>query len=83
MEAMTSGLPVIATRIGATEEMIEHGWDGFLVAQRDSNGLFSIIQQLAIDCDLRKKIGRNARTTAERRFDGEGTARRLLDAILR
>ena len=83
MEAMAAGLPVVATRIGATEEMIAHNHDGFLVAQRDSEGLFSLIELLARDPDLRKQTSRNARETAERRFDVRDSSRKLLEAILR
>jgi colanic acid/amylovoran biosynthesis glycosyltransferase len=83
MEAMAAGLPVIATTIGATEEMIIDGHDGFLVAQRDSGGLFLLIAMLAYDPDLRERIGRNAREAAKNRFDVQCSSKKLLEAISR
>ena len=75
------GITRYSVRIGATEEMIAHGYDGFLVAQRDSDGLFSLIDLLARDLDLRERTGRNARETAERRFDVQKSSGMLLEAI--
>jgi colanic acid/amylovoran biosynthesis glycosyltransferase len=83
MEAMAVGMPVIATRIGATEEMVEDGCDGFLVAQCDSEAIVSKIMLLTRDHNLRERIGRNARATAMRNFEVQNTSRVLLDAISR
>jgi glycosyltransferase involved in cell wall biosynthesis len=81
MEAMSAGLPVIASIIGATPEMITDGIDGFLVPQGAEEALLEIVTRLHNDHDLRRKIGAEARRTARRRFDVELTAKALLNAI--
>jgi glycosyltransferase involved in cell wall biosynthesis len=82
MEAMAAGLPVVASTIGATPEMITPNEDGFLVPQGDEAGLLEKITLLALDVETRRRIGEAARKTAERRFDVTLTACALRDAIL-
>jgi colanic acid/amylovoran biosynthesis glycosyltransferase len=81
MEAMAAGLPVIASEIGATPEMITPGEDGFLVPQADAQGILDKITLLANDVGVRTRIGKAARLTARRRFDVSSTAKALIDAI--
>lgn len=82
MEAMGAGLPVIASIIGATPEMIRSGIDGFLVPKGDEQALLEAVSVLAQNVDLRRKIGAAARLTAQRRFDVTATAAALRDAII-
>jgi glycosyltransferase involved in cell wall biosynthesis len=82
MEAMAAGLPVVASVIGATPEMITPNEDGFLVRQGDEAGIADKITLLARDVETRRRIGEAARKTAERRFDVGLTASALRDAIL-
>lgn len=81
MEAMGAGLPVIASIIGATPEMIKPEVDGFLVPQRDENAVFELIVRLSTDLNLRDRIGKAARLTAVERFDVSVSAKYLLDTI--
>jgi glycosyltransferase involved in cell wall biosynthesis len=81
MEAMGSGLPVIASIIGATPEMISSGVDGFLVPQRDDQAIFGKIAILARDISMRERIGSAARVTAQNRFDVAVSAGLLRNAI--
>jgi glycosyltransferase involved in cell wall biosynthesis len=57
MEAMSAGLPVIASTIGATPEMITDGIDGFLVPQGAEKALLELVTRLHNDHDMRRKIG--------------------------
>jgi colanic acid/amylovoran biosynthesis glycosyltransferase len=81
MEAMSAGLPVIASVIGATPQMITSGRDGFLVPQRDEKALFENIMLLANNVDMRRRVGEAARHTAYGRFNVAVTASALRDAI--
>lgn len=81
MEAMGAGLPVIASLIGATPEMITPDADGFLVPQKDVEAIFERIMLLARNVDARRRIGEAAKQTASRRFDVAVTAAALRDAI--
>ena len=81
MEAMSAGLPVIASVIGATPEMIKPDVDGFLIPKKDADALFEKIMFLARDVGARRQIGKAARRTALKRFDVAITAGALRDAI--
>jgi colanic acid/amylovoran biosynthesis glycosyltransferase len=81
MEAMGAGLPVIASVIGATPQMITSAVDGFLVPQKDEEALLQRITLLARDIKTRQRIGQAARLTAARCFDVVTTATKLRDAI--
>jgi len=81
MEAMATGLPVIASEIGATPEMITSGENGFLVPQGDEEAIFQKILLLANDLNVRRRVGEAAKRTAQKRFDIAVTAKTLRDAI--
>jgi colanic acid/amylovoran biosynthesis glycosyltransferase len=81
MEAMATGLPVIASRIGGTPDMITDGVDGFLIAQRDAHGLAMLLARLARDAGYRTMIGLAARKRAVAQFDYRTQASRLHAAI--
>jgi glycosyltransferase involved in cell wall biosynthesis len=69
VEAMASGLPVVATRVEGVVDIIEEGVDGFLVPPKDPEALAVRILQLLGDPDLRTKIGVKARRKVEANFD--------------
>lgn len=81
MEAMAAGLPVIASRIGATPEMITSGFDGILVSQGDEAAILDALSQLANDPDFRESLGKQARHTAAQRFSVAASTDALLNAI--
>jgi colanic acid/amylovoran biosynthesis glycosyltransferase len=81
MEAMASGLPVIASIIGGTPDMIADGEDGFLCPQEDVEAIAGRLRQLAGDPGLRRRIGASARVTAERKFDARALAGLMLRQI--
>lgn len=60
-EAMSSGLPIVASSVGAIPEIIEHGLSGILVPAADSLALSSAIGDLLESSDLRDRLSRNAR----------------------
>lgn len=54
MEAMSMGKPVIATRTGATHELVEE----ILIAEEDTQAAIDAIRKLLNDSELRKTMGR-------------------------
>jgi len=82
MEAMACGLPVVATIIGATPEMITPEVDGLLVEQHNETAMADALLRLARDPDLRLRMGQAAKKTAQDRFDVATTASRLLHAVI-
>lgn len=69
LEAMASGLPVIATRIRGCREEVLEGETGFLVPVGDVAALAERLERLLGDEDLRRRMGRAARRRAEAHFD--------------
>lgn len=57
MEAMASGLPCIATRTGANEELIEDRISGLLVPWGDSDALVAALEEMILDRELRIRTG--------------------------
>lgn len=67
MEAMASRLPVIVSENAGGAELITDGYDGLLLRDpTDSNAIAEKINLLCTDEKLRKRMGRNARKTAEK-----------------
>ncbi len=69
LEAMATGLPCIATRVGGVPEWIEDGENGLLVPPRDPPALSRAILALASDPGLRNHLGARARETVRERAD--------------
>lgn len=69
MEAMATGLPVVAHRHGGYAEWIIHGQNGFLFdTQEEAEEILLILKN---DLGLRKTIGINARKTMEDTYSNE------------
>ena len=60
LEAAASGLPIVATAVGGTSEILTSNVDGILVAKGDVHGLASAVSELAADPGLRDRLGRAA-----------------------
>lgn len=73
-EAMASGVPVIATRVGAIEEVLEHGSTGLLVPPEDAGSLAGAIADLAGDPERSVEMGRLGRSRVEERYGLERCA---------
>lgn len=71
LEAMASGLPVVATNVGGAEELVNDGRTGLIVAPGDSAALSAALAQLAIDPVRRREMGLAARAKAESGFSME------------
>jgi len=65
LEAMASGLPIVATRIRGNEDLVEHEVSGFLYEPGDRNALVSSLTRLVNNGDLRRRMGQAARCRAE------------------
>jgi glycosyltransferase involved in cell wall biosynthesis len=61
LESMAAGLPVVATRVGGSPEIIEDGVSGLLVPPRDPEALASAISRLLHDKSMAKTLGQAAR----------------------
>ncbi len=57
LEAMSAGLPIIATKVEGVDEVIDEGVHGFLVPVEDADALAQAILQLLRDPQLRARMG--------------------------
>ncbi|HEV2269450.1 MAG TPA: glycosyltransferase family 4 protein [Steroidobacteraceae bacterium] len=78
LEAMSLGLPVIATPVGGVPEIVTHEVDGLLVPPGDVAALAAAIARLMNEPQLRERLGRAARATIATRFALDTAVERLL-----
>ena len=69
LEAMATGLPVVATRHGGIPEAVDHGRTGLLVAEEDHVGLANAMQLITSSPILLKQMGERAHATVVERFE--------------
>lgn len=72
LEAMSSGLPVVATAVGGNLEIVEDGVTGSLVPVGDAEALAAVLGRYAADDALRGAHGLAARDRVERQYSLEG-----------
>lgn len=80
VEAMASGIPVIATWGGGFPEIIEHEKTGLLVRRGDSAELAEAIERLLGNEELRRSMGAAGRQRALQHFSWERIATALSDS---
>jgi len=77
MEALASEAPVVATRISAIPELIEHERTGLLVPERDATALADAMERLLADRELAARLGQAGRQHVLARYTLQGNARTL------
>lgn len=71
LEAMASGLPVIATNVGGNADLVTAGSTGEIVPSADPEAMAQQIIRLATQPDLAKNMGIVGRNTIEQKFSME------------
>lgn len=71
MEALHFGVPVIATNVGGTAEMIKNGWNGLLVERASVAQMADAIEQLADSESLRSTFSENGKAHLQQHFSQE------------
>lgn len=77
LEAMSVGVPVVASAVGGVGEAVEDAHTGLLVAPRDPHALGSAITRLVSDSQLRRDMGERGRKRVLRDFTLEAMIARL------
>jgi colanic acid/amylovoran biosynthesis glycosyltransferase len=79
MEAMASGVPVVASRLSGIPELVEDGVTGLLVAPGEPAALAAAMARVLQDDALAVELTHGARALVERSFSLAGEAERLGD----
>jgi glycosyltransferase involved in cell wall biosynthesis len=85
LEAMASGLPVIATCIAGNEELVVDDVTGYLVPSENVESLRVALKKMLSDSTLREQMGVASRRRVEENYSWESTARQyalLLEGIM-
>ncbi len=69
LEAMAMKVPPVSFRSGGIPEVIQHGETGFLVDERDVNGLVHYLTLLLENPELRNRMGEAGRNWVEKEFN--------------
>lgn len=64
LDAMSFGLPIVATSVDGILDIVHDGHNGLLVSPADKSGLAAAIARLCDDADLRRKLGDNGKLIA-------------------
>ena len=78
LEAMSSGIPVVATRHGGIPEAITDGESGLLVDENDAEGLAAATLRIIEDSALRHRISLGGREAVGRKYDRVAQDRELI-----
>lgn len=82
LEAMAAGLPVIATRVDGTQELIDDEVTGLLAPAEDSHGLAESILRLATDAGIRNEIARSAQSFVMKKHTLDRMCQKYYEYIL-
>lgn len=81
LEAMSAGLPVVASRIAGNEELVVDGETGLLIPPEDVDALRRALETLLLDADLRQRMGAAARARVEEHFSWRRSAESYLHLL--
>lgn len=76
LEAMSLGLPIVATKHGGTGEQVEQGVNGFLVSERNPREMAHRIRMLLTNPAKREIMGKASRRIVHEKFTMESMVRR-------
>lgn len=78
LEAMASGLPVVATDVGGNGELVQAGETGYLVPRNDPDAMARALERYVDDQALRRAHGDSGRRRTEQRFSLDGMVDRYV-----
>lgn len=82
LEAMAMQLPVVATDVGGTGEVVRHGASGLLVPPKDPAALAVAIEQVLGDRERARAMGRLGRDIVTQKFSARAMVRQMEDLYL-
>jgi glycosyltransferase involved in cell wall biosynthesis len=83
LEALSSGVPVIATSVGGITDIVRDGENGLLVKEKDPSALSDKILELSHDGKLRERLGRAGLEYVRTTFSADKTVQDFLSLYKR
>jgi glycosyltransferase involved in cell wall biosynthesis len=83
LEAMSTGLPVITSKVGFMKSYIVKGHNGMFFPKNSSSMLSLKLDKILDDIEMREKLGINARKTVEFSFAWDRSIQRINQLLLR
>lgn len=81
IEAMGSGLPVVATRLAGIPDIVHDGVEGFLFEPENTEQLAIALKRLLTDANLREEMGRSGRAAYLNFFTVDAFEKRFSDMM--
>jgi glycosyltransferase involved in cell wall biosynthesis len=82
LEAMASGLPIVATAVGGLSEVVQHGRTGLLVPGQDAAALAQAMGNLLLDETVRAAYGKAGRRRVQADYSMAAMVRRHEEVLL-
>lgn len=79
IEAMASGLPVIATNVGGNNELVKNNINGFLIPEGNLDEFSMELSELITDNNKRKRLGKNSANIAKSEFSIESMSSKYIN----
>ncbi len=77
IEAMSYGLPVVATDVAGMTDVLKDGETGYLVPQRDAKALAEALTKMIDDPDNARRMAQNAKELMNTMFDSEANLEKV------
>ena len=81
MEYLAAGVPVVASRVGTLESLIESGTHGLLVEPGNPDALATALKELRRQPDLRRSLGEAGHNLVRQRHTWDGVVETLLEGV--
>ena len=81
VEAMMHALPVVGPAIGAVPDLVEHGWNGYLVRPGDVEGIATALVALLRDPTMSRTFGHRSVARATERYSWDAVGNRIERSI--
>ena len=79
LQAMSSGIPMVATDVGGMAEVVRMSEGGLLSPVKDPAAMARSIERFALSLDLRKQCSENARLCYQQNFTLEAMSRGYME----